>query len=83
MVVPVDWLLNNDKAVTRKNVFYRYKDGQIFRDSDPRVKMTVTPDGSCTLTITSMTNEDAGMYTCEVSNESGMNKSEAKVTVSG
>jgi len=48
-----------------------------------RIKMTQSPDGVCTISVSTTTKDDSGSYTCEVSNESGASKSDAVGTVAG
>jgi len=63
-------------------VYFRYKDDQLIRVSD-RDDMGVFPDGRCVLKIEPTNNDDTGSYVCEVSTESGSNRSQATVTVTG
>jgi len=45
--------------------------------------MTASPDGRCSLIVSSTTNTDSGQYACEVANDAGTTKSEAIGTVMG
>jgi len=73
--------LNCEKSLKFETI-NRYKDGNLITPND-RIKTTVSPDGVCQLMIASTTNDDTGLYTIEVSNDAGVNKSDASGTVSG
>uniref|UniRef100_A0A915KCF1 Ig-like domain-containing protein n=1 Tax=Romanomermis culicivorax TaxID=13658 RepID=A0A915KCF1_ROMCU len=57
-----------------------YKNG-VELIQDKRVLLTVNESGQCNMLISQTTEEDTGIYKCEISNDAGSNSCEAEVSV--
>lgn len=58
-----------------------YKNGEPIDTNDPRIKITMSPDGKCKLRIEEATPEDSGAYKLVISNSVGESESQCAVAV--
>jgi len=60
---------------------FRYKDGNLIPKADDRISQKVSAAGVSTLTITSVSGDQAGFYECEISNGGLSKRTGSRLTV--